>query len=200
MSDIGPKINNIVCTADLNCKLDLKKISITKTIKNVEYNPNKFSGLRLKIKEPKATVLIFVNGKIVCLGGKSVEESEKACGKVEQLLKDLGYPALLKDFKVRNMVGSVRLNFKIPLAKLNTYLKHYMNQKAVYEAEIYPALIYYFGKNQKNEPKSKKYDKNLNLVCQIYGTGNIVITGAKNQKHLWDVWNEVSPILLRFRE
>ena len=199
MSDIGPKIKNVVCTANLNCKLDLKEIAIAKTIKNAEYSSKKFSALRLKIKEPKTTILIFVNGKIVCLGGKSVEESEKACHKVEELLKDLGYPVLLKDFKVQNMVGSCHLNFKIPLTKLNSDIRKNMNQKAVYEAEVYPALIYYFGKNQKNEQKSKKYDKNLNLVCLIYGTGNIVITGAKNQKHLSDVWNEVSPILLKFK-
>jgi hypothetical protein len=61
-----PEINNIVSTVELDCKLNLKEIALQ--VDNVKYNPKKFTGLIMKIREPKATALIFPNGKMVCLG------------------------------------------------------------------------------------------------------------------------------------
>ena len=77
-----PDIQNIVSTADLNCKLNLKEIALQAN--NVKYDPKKFSGLIMKIKEPKATALIFPNGKIVCLGAKNEEQSKNAVGNLEK--------------------------------------------------------------------------------------------------------------------
>ena len=101
-SEGGPKIEppkpsfvNIVSTACLipenySFKLDLRKIA--NWCRNVEYNPKRFSAAVMRIREPKATGLIFSTGKIVVTGAKSIEFSktaakmiEKAINKVEEV-------------------------------------------------------------------------------------------------------------------
>jgi len=45
---------------------------------NTEYEPEQFPGLVYKIPEPKATFLLFSNGKVVCTGTKSLEQVHAA--------------------------------------------------------------------------------------------------------------------------
>lgn len=59
---------NIVCTVNLDCKLDLKKIALH--ARNAEYNPKRFAAVIMRIREPRTTALIFSSGKMVCTGAK----------------------------------------------------------------------------------------------------------------------------------
>ena len=74
---IVPIIQNIVVTANLSCPLNLRQIALQ--VMNTYYEPKKFTGLVMRIKEPKTTALIFNTGKIVVLGAKTEENSKKAC-------------------------------------------------------------------------------------------------------------------------
>ena len=66
---IVPIIQNIVVTANLSCPLNLRQIALQ--VMNTYYEPKKFTGLVMRIKEPKTTALIFNTGKIVVLGAKT---------------------------------------------------------------------------------------------------------------------------------
>ncbi len=70
------KIENIVASANLNVELDL--YSIAMEVEDVEYEPEQFPGAILKLKKPKASLLLFKNGKLICTGGKSEEEVKQA--------------------------------------------------------------------------------------------------------------------------
>jgi len=59
---------NIVCTVNLACKLDLKKIALH--ARNAEYNPKRFAAVIMRIRDPRTTALIFSSGKMVCTGAK----------------------------------------------------------------------------------------------------------------------------------
>lgn len=59
---------NIVCTVNLGCKLDLKKIALH--ARNAEYNPKRFAAVIMRIRDPRTTALIFSSGKMVCTGAK----------------------------------------------------------------------------------------------------------------------------------
>ena len=59
---------NIVCTVNLCCKLDLKKIALH--ARNAEYNPKRFAAVIMRIRDPRTTALIFSSGKMVCTGAK----------------------------------------------------------------------------------------------------------------------------------
>ena len=189
-----PTIENIVSTAKLNCELRLKEIAVQEI--NTQYNPKRFSGLIMRIKEPKATSLIFSNGKIIVLGAKTEEDSLKACKKIGKIIRSLNYPVILTDFKIQNIVGSCDAKLKINLYRLkNNIREHVSESRVAFEPEIFPGLIYrlipYISQN-----KESNGNENLsNIVLLIFNSGKIVICGGKNRNQIYDAFKKVYPLL-----
>ena len=77
-------IQNIVASGEIGMDLNLN--TLTLKLENTEYEPEQFPGLVYKLKEAKATFLLFSNGKIVCTGTKSEEEVHQS---VEMLMENL---------------------------------------------------------------------------------------------------------------
>ena len=192
-----PVIQNIVSTVDLGCPINLKEIALQ--AQNTQYFPNKFSGLIMRIKEPKATALIFSTGKMVCLGAKTEEESKNACRKFGKILKNLNYPISLKKFKIQNIVSSCNVKFKIPLPKLSNHIIKYLGAKRIsYEPEVFPGLIYHYYNDIDNN--SEENGGKSNIVFLIFSSGNIVIAGAKNRNEIYDKFDKLFPLLDKFRD
>jgi transcription initiation factor TFIID TATA-box-binding protein len=159
-------IQNVVATGTLNQKVDLN--AIVKNYPGVEYRPEQFPGLVFRLRRPKTATLIFGSGKMVCTGARSGKESRTAILKVVKELKKGGIIILGKpDFKVVNIVASASLGGKVDLEKTVVALRHTM-----YEPEQFPGLIY-----RMDEPK---------VVILIFASGNLVITGAKKEKDVYD--------------
>ncbi|MBI4214854.1 hypothetical protein HY546_02565 [archaeon] len=78
-------IENIVASANLQVELDL--YGIAREVENVEYEPEQFPGAILKLKDPKTSLLLFKNGKLICTGAKSEAEVERAINKAFSLIK-----------------------------------------------------------------------------------------------------------------
>lgn len=53
-------------SADLHAVVDLYTLS--KEVKAVDYEPEQFPGAIFKIAEPKAVIILFKNGKMICTG------------------------------------------------------------------------------------------------------------------------------------
>jgi transcription initiation factor TFIID TATA-box-binding protein len=76
-SEPAPKINpqikiqNIVVSADLHANIDL--FNLSKNIKEVDYEPEQFPGAIFRIKEPKAVIILFKNGKLICTGSNTTK-------------------------------------------------------------------------------------------------------------------------------
>lgn len=60
------KVNCIVVKAELHAVIDLYALS--KNVKAVDYEPEQFPGAIYKIADPKATIILFKNGKMICTG------------------------------------------------------------------------------------------------------------------------------------
>jgi len=86
MIKIKPEITvqNIVASGAVGMALNLNVLAMK--LDNTEYEPEQFPGLVYKLKAAKATFLLFSNGKIVCTGTKSEEQSLKA---LEMLIVNL---------------------------------------------------------------------------------------------------------------
>nr|CAD2204055.1 unnamed protein product [Meloidogyne enterolobii] len=102
-------IQNVVSTASLlenNNKLDLTQLA--SNIPNARYRPERFSALTVKIKEPIiATALLFANGRIVCVGTKSVKESETAIIYFVKLISAASTILInMRNFSIQNIVSS----------------------------------------------------------------------------------------------
>ncbi len=79
------KVQNIVASFDFGREFDLERIA--RTFENTEYEPEVFPGLVFRLDEPKVVVLLFVSGKGVCAGAKSMVDIKKAAIKITKLLK-----------------------------------------------------------------------------------------------------------------
>ncbi|XP_051022970.1 TATA box-binding protein-like 2 [Acomys russatus] len=174
-SGIVPQLQNVVSTANLACRLDLRKIALN--AKNTEYNPKRFAAVIMRIREPRTTALIFSSGKLVCTGAKSEEESRLAARKYARVVQKLGFPARFLSFKVQNVVGSCDVKFPIRLEILA--LTH--PQFSSYEPELFPGLIYKMVKPQ--------------VVLLIFTSGKVVLTGAKERSAIYEAFENMYPIL-----
>ncbi len=159
------KIENVVASATLNQKIDLK--AVVKSYPGVEYRPEQFPGLVFRLKKPKTATLIFNSGKMVCTGAKSEKEARGAVMKVIKELKKSGIVIIGKpELKIQNIVASANLGGMIDLEKSAFTLG-----KTMYEPEQFPGLIF-----RMDEPK---------VVILLFASGKLVCTGAKKEEDVY---------------
>jgi transcription initiation factor TFIID TATA-box-binding protein len=81
-------IQNIVASANLQEKVDLEFAS--DILDNVMYEPEQFPGMIYRMRAPKAVMLVFTSGKIVCTGAKNEGAVTEAVIKLHTILDDYG--------------------------------------------------------------------------------------------------------------
>ncbi len=161
---------NVVVSANVHRELPLEKLS--NQLDNAEYNPETFPGLIFKIENPKASSLLFSSGKIICTGTKSLEEAKQAIYKIIDELGKVELPCEGDpEIEVQNMVASGCVGGKL---NLNEIVFKFDNTE--YEPEQFPGLVY----------KLTNASKLQNITFLLFGTGNIVITGARNSDEIMD--------------
>ncbi len=116
---IIPSLQNVVASANVGCRLDLKMIALH--ARNSEYNPRRMSAVIMRIREPKATGLIFASGKMVVTGAKSENDSRLASRKFARVLQKLGYNAAITEYKLCNLVATCDFQFGVDLARLKAF-------------------------------------------------------------------------------
>ncbi len=83
---IAYRIENIVASANLGVELDL--YAIAREVESVEYEPEQFPGAILKLKDPKTSLLLFKNGKLICTGAKSDKDVGRSINTAYGRIKD----------------------------------------------------------------------------------------------------------------
>ncbi|MHA1390680.1 MAG: TATA-box-binding protein [Promethearchaeota archaeon] len=157
------KIENVVATVvtEITEKIDLTKIA--RKFEDVEYNPERFPGLVMRITDPKATFLIFSTGKMVITGLRRADQASLGVKKIVKSIKKAGINVSNPEITIQNIVASGDLHTFIDLN-----LAAIIMENAMYEPEVFPGLIY-----RMKDPKT---------VFLIFSTGKVVCTGAKNKK------------------
>ena len=156
------RVVNLVVTTDLKHKLHLEKIA--SVLPNVEYNPEQFPGLVLRIKEPKTSALLFSSGKVVCTGAKDITSAKKAVHEIINSLKKVDIKITINPtLKIQNLVGAGELGFDLDLNGLTMKLSN-----VEYEPEQFPGLIY-------------KMKKPYHASFLLFSNGKIVCTGVKSK-------------------
>ncbi|MFH0869057.1 MAG: TATA-box-binding protein [archaeon] len=158
------KTQNVVVSASIHRDLPLEKLA-TK-LEGAEYNPEQFPGLIYKSEVPKFSALLFSSGKIICTGTKSLREAKAAIGAIVKKLESIGLKVTGKpDVEVQNMVASGAVASKL---NLNEIVMKFENTE--YEPEQFPGLVY------------KLVDSHITFL--LFGTGKIVVTGAKSEREI----------------
>jgi transcription initiation factor TFIID TATA-box-binding protein len=81
------KIENVVASASLGVPVKLEKL--VANLDGVEYEPERFPGLVYRIDDPRVTFLLFGSGKIICTGGRSINDVKRAVSKADKKLKSI---------------------------------------------------------------------------------------------------------------
>src|SRR6267154_1221363 len=102
------EVCNITLTTDLGTKLDLPALFAKN--KATKYSPQTFPGLILKVMQPKATLLIFKSGKVVCVGSKNIQSGENA---IKYGLESMGLNTSKLKISPQLFVGSGNLGYAV---------------------------------------------------------------------------------------
>ena len=86
-TDFKIRIENIVASASLNVEIPLEKI--VSKLEGMEYEPEQFPGLVYRMESPKVAFLLFGSGKVVCTGGRSVNDVKISVEKLNKRLRVL---------------------------------------------------------------------------------------------------------------
>lgn len=162
-AELDFKIENVVGTVELEIREKINLNEIARKHEDVEYNPERFPGLVMRITEPKATFLIFSTGKMVVTGLRRADEASPGVKKVIKKIKKARIEVKNPKITIQNIVASGDLHTNIDLNMAAIIMEYTM-----YEPEVFPGLIY-----RMQEPKT---------VFLIFSTGKIVCTGAKNKE------------------
>jgi len=159
------KVVNLVVTTDLKHRLNLEKIS--STLSNVEYNPEQFPGLVMRIREPETSALLFSSGKVVCTGARDIDSAREAVNKVIGHLKKVKIKIIVEPIlKTQNLVGSGKLGFDLNLNWLAMKLHN-----VEYELEQFPGLVY-------------KMTDPFHTSFLLFSNGKLVCTGTKSKEEM----------------
>jgi transcription initiation factor TFIID TATA-box-binding protein len=169
-------IENVVASVVFNQSFDLDEIAAT--MPDVEFDPERFPGLVYRLKSPKTATLVFNTGKMVCTGAKSEKEARRAVHKIIKLVNEAGINMSRKPIiTVQNIVASANLG-----AELNLELAAMKLENTLYEPEQFPGLIY-----RMRDPR---------VVILLFGSGKLVITGAKFEPQIQEAAEKVFERLL----
>ena len=178
---------NVVASTRVAEELDLPDIAIQL---NCEYEPEQFPGVVYRVTEPKLAILMFRSGRAVCTGGKNEDNIHTG---IERMINDLRAAGIETwnldqvEIEVQNMVATYALHYPeeypgndkftgepqagVPRKlNLNNLTFHLPFDKVEYEPEQFPGLIY-----RLDYPK---------VVCLIFGSGKMVITGARHKDEI----------------
>lgn len=177
LTNSKPLICNVVCTANIEQKVSVTKLS---ELSCGQYDEAIYGGRCGYIKTPEmdGRVVIFPSGKMISIGSNSIRSSMKQLNHAKFYLV---HENMIKDTKIvpiiRNIVSTIDIHQKLPLKKLCSKLRG-----AIYNPEDFPAIILH-GFNR--------------CTFLIFASGKIVITGAKS---LEEVNRSSSELLERLNE
>ena len=160
MPKFGIKIENVVASASLGVPIKLEKV--VANLEGIEYEPEQFPGLVLRMKDPTAAALVFSSGKIVCTGAKSPKDAKIVIAKIVYKMNKLGF-RIPKNYSVRleNIVASAKLG-----RELNLDIIAFALENTEYEPEQFPGLVY-----RMDDPK---------VTFLLFGSGKIICTGGRS--------------------
>jgi transcription initiation factor TFIID TATA-box-binding protein len=155
-------VENVVATAILPIAEKIDLTSIAARFPVVEYNPERFPGLIMRIPDPKATILLFTTGKMVITGMREESEAAPVVKNVLHRLTECDIQVGPPEITIQNVVASGDVKCSVDLNLAAVAMDHSM-----YEPEVFPGLIY-----RMQAPKA---------VFLVFSTGKIVCTGAKSK-------------------
>lgn len=110
------QVSNIVCKTHVGCPLDLNHCCAN--LRNSQ-RTNKFPALFVRMRDPSVTLLLYRTGTVVATGACSYADNAKSVRRIVRSLIRLGYPAVLHELVVENILANFSLGFKVQISKIS---------------------------------------------------------------------------------
>ena len=157
-------ITNVVACTDLQCKIDLK--ALTLSAYNIIYNPKHFSGAMWRNKKIGGLCMVFSNSKLMVNGkAKSVKECKRRVRKYTRLLQRYGWHVHLSTIRICTISAFFKLDFSPNLSEVKKYFN------GTYEPEIFPALMF----------------DNKGVHFTVFCSGAVLMTGLKRESQVKEI-------------
>ncbi|NPA38806.1 MAG: TATA-box-binding protein [Candidatus Nanohaloarchaeota archaeon] len=157
------RVHNVVASMKVNDRIPLTRLA--EYVENVEYEPDQFPGLVLRLNEPRSAALIFSNGKVVSTGTKSAREAQEAIDRLMSIFNELEIPVKNEKYKIDNVVASTHVGKSLNLTNIAFSL-----EETEYEPDQFPGLVY--------------RQSETGVVFLMFRTGKIICTGAKSEEQI----------------
>ena len=157
------KVVNVVGSGDLGTEIDLNRLA--DDVKDIEFDPEKYPGAYLRLKGVEPLITIYRTGKYIVTGSESSEESYSCRKEFLKLLTEVGVLDTPNDewFSMQNYVCTGELD---QVQNLNSLAIGLGLEFTEYEPEQFPGLVF--------------RPQNHSVVILIFGSGKVVLTGAKD--------------------
>jgi transcription initiation factor TFIID TATA-box-binding protein len=173
------EIVNLVASSNLDATLDLYNLAAA--IPDVEYEPEQFPGAIIKLKEPKVSLLLFKNGKIIISGAASENDIIAGIKKATKLINEVQKDVKIKrtrKYDIVNLVATSNLNKTVDLFKAAVSF-----DDIEYEPEQFPGAII------------RLYNPKITLL--LFKNGKVICAGAKSEA---DIKKSITKLKKNLRE
>ena len=185
LTETMPTITNISKTACLNYNLNLH--FITNHINNCEYKLRPFHRINVRLRNPKATVAVYSNGKIVCLGSKRVNQGRLAIRKLARVIQKLGYNDLkISSVLVQNIAATHDCERNFDLRSLHKYIIQNRCGKSRFDLSKFPNL------------RINLKDWHYKTKIIISRRGKIIITGVKSEINIDEIYTSFTDFIEQY--
>ena len=167
-----------------NNKLDIKTIA-SKLRQKILSN----GFLQMRVQNSNSVGHISENGMMSRSGTNSEEELLKT---LKQYIKDIKkcnikVSVYKEEIQIQNLAATYDLKFCVSLEKLYFYLRNlYLN--VFFNSDSFPGLIY-----------RKEIGESKGLGLSVFHSGKINFFGAKKKEHIYELFDEIYPVLLKFK-
>lgn len=167
------KIENIVTAGNFvgyskENKIDLIKIAAAHP--SYEYNPERFSGVTIRLANIRGTMLLFSSGAFVVTGLRDIHTIDNVMDMFTDTLKNIKGIVVTKcHFKIVNIVAQTSIAKNIDLNALILKVDN-----AMYDPEVFPGAIY----------RLSNTDHPIKATFLLFSTGKIVCLGTTNESDL----------------
>ena len=152
------KINNIVCSGDLNQQVPFDRLPELPSAL-YKYDPEIYHGAYILLSEGKAT--IYRSGKYIIYGLKSLDSVNHSYEEFLAILSLIVDSAIVTPPTIQNIVGMDDFQMDIPLCRLVVALQM---ENIEYEPEQFPGVIY----------------RGKSGTALIFSSGKVVFAGFRN--------------------
>lgn len=189
-------VQNMVATAQTNMFININMLLPYLAQYGVAQNKKRFIAMTQRTTNPRSSTLSFRNGKFVNTGSRTEKDARMS---IQTLIDKIAsvefqtapgvYVRPYADMKiehcvVHNIVGSTTVPFEIDLSFLAQYEFVYY-----FKMLFVGAIVSVYGIS------NQEIDRKVKIL--VFGTGNIVCTGAKTVEHIKLVFELLYPYLSR---